>query len=89
MKCCIVFDDAQSHERSTTPEKVPDDCDLMAVVVLDSFEVGPHNQWRVKALVFLNQRTLATARRACADALRQAHKDAPDQTTKIIKCCVD
>jgi hypothetical protein len=39
---------------------------------------------QLKAPVFLNQRALATARRAYADALRQAHNDAPDQTTKVI-----
>jgi hypothetical protein len=39
---------------------------------------------QLKAPVFLNQRTLAVARRAYADALRQAYHDAPDQTTKVI-----
>jgi hypothetical protein len=39
---------------------------------------------QLKDPIFLNQRTLATARRAYADTLRQAHKDAPDQTTKVI-----
>jgi hypothetical protein len=39
---------------------------------------------QLKEPIFLNQRTLATARRAYADVLQQAYNDAPDQTTKVI-----